>query len=345
MTPVRGLAITSVLAVVALAGCSSEHDAGEFGRGGSSPTAAVAETTGPATGSTASTTTTTTTTSTTTATTGSGATATTTTGAATAAPAGGPNVVAGTAVAGSAGAVEPNGGPYSHTDPFSEAVRLADGTCIGWESKGGSTSGLAVGAPVAVLDPTTNAVLGTGTVTASKWEDVSGGGGQWTCFFAFRAEVAAPAPADVLVKVDDLQPWTARPDPAHPDSRVASVSTDAAIRLIASCPALPAPTTTAAATASTVTTTTAAPTTTVAGPPVTGWKAIGQYWSVGVDALCKAGLPVTAIARPCRQPNVGSDYITAVVDSNHSTVKFADGAAIPAGTPLTVVVATGRPCG
>ncbi len=265
--------------------------------------------------------------------------------AATTAPAGGPNVVAGTAVAGSAGAVEASGGPYSQTDPFSEVVRLADGTCVGWESRGGSTSGLAVGAPVAVLDPTTNALLGSGTVTASRWEDVSGGGGQWTCFFAFRAEVSAPAPADVLVKVADLQPWTARPDPAHPDSRVASVSTDAAIRLIASCPALPAPTTTAAATASTVTTTTVAPTTTVAGPPVAGWKAIGQYWSIGVDALCRAGLPVTAIARPCRPPNAGSDYITAVVDSNHPDVKYADGAAIPAGTPLTVVVTTGRPCG
>jgi hypothetical protein len=333
-----------VLVVVALAACSSDHDAGEFGRRGSSPTtAAVGETTEPATAS-ASTGSTTATSVTTTATTGSGST-TTGAGATTTAPAGGPNVVAGTAVAGAAGAVEPNGGPYSQTDPFSEAVRLADGNCVGWESRGGSTSGLAVGAPVAVLDPTTSALLGTGTITASHWEDASGGGGQWTCFFAFRAEVSAPPPGDVLVKVADLQPWTARPDPAHPDSRVASVSTDAAIRLIASCPALPAPTTTAAATASTVTTTTAVPTTTVAGPSVAGWKAIGQYWSVGVDALCKAGLPVTAIARPCRKPNVGSDYITEVADSNHPAVRYADGAAIPAGTPLTVVVATGRPCG
>jgi hypothetical protein len=332
-----------VVAAVALAACSSEHDPGQFGRRSSTTTgpAPSSASTAPASSTPGATTTSAASTASTTATSST----TTTSAAATTAPVGGPNVVAGTAVAGSAGGVEQAGGPYSQTDPFSEAVRLADGTCVGWESKGGSTSGLAVGAPVAVLDPTSNALLGTGTITASRWEDVSGGGGQWTCFFAFSAEVSAPAPADVLVKVGELQPWTARPDPAQPSTRVASVSTDAAIRLIASCPALPSPTTTAAPTASTVATTTAATTTTVAGPPVTGWKAIGQYWSIGVDALCKAGLPVTAIARPCRQPNAGSDYITAVVDSNHSTVKYADGAAIPAGTQLTVVVATGRPCG
>ena len=53
---------------------------------------------------------------------------------------------------------------------------------------------------------------------------------------------------------------------------------------------------------------------------------------------------MTALARPCREPNQGSEYITAVVDSNHSTVRYTNGAAIPAGTQLTVVVATGRPC-
>ena len=53
---------------------------------------------------------------------------------------------------------------------------------------------------------------------------------------------------------------------------------------------------------------------------------------------------MTALARPCREPNQGSEYITEVVDSNHSTVRYMNGAAIPAGTQLTVVVATGRPC-
>ena len=100
----------------------------------------------------------------------------------------------GTAVAGAAGAVEPGGPPYAQTDPFSEAVRLADGTCVGWaDSRGGSTAGLAVGSPVAVLDPTTSALLGSGTITASRWEDPSGGGNQWTCFFDFSADVAERA--------------------------------------------------------------------------------------------------------------------------------------------------------
>jgi hypothetical protein len=331
----------SVLVVVSLAACSSDHDAGQFGRR-SSPTTATAPDVATATTVASTATTVTTVTTVTTLTTPPSTTARSAGGTSTSA--GGPNVVVGTAVAGSAGAVERGRGPYKKTDPFSEAVRLVDGTCVGWESRGGSTSGLAVGAPVAVLDPTTSALLGTGTITASRWEDPSRGGGQWTCFFAFRAEVSRTPPADVLVKVADLQPWTARPDPAHPAARVASVSTDAAIRLIASCPALPSPTTTAAPTASTVTTTTAVPTTTVARRPVAGWKAIGRYWSIGVDALCRAGLAVTAIARPCRQPNVGSDYITAVVNADHPAVEYADGAAIPAGTPLAVRVATGRPC-
>jgi hypothetical protein len=180
---------------------------------------------------------------------------------------------------------------------------------------------------------------------ASRWQDPSNGGSQWTCFFDFTAQVANP-PAEVLVKIGSLQPLTARPDPADPSRKVASVSTDAAIRLIASCPAPPPPTTTTAVppTPSTAVTTTLPSTTTTFGPPSGGWNAVGQYWSVGVDSLCKAGLPVTAIARPCRPPNVGSDYITEVVDSGHSTVKYPNGAAIPTGTPLTVVVTSGRPC-
>ena len=77
---------------------------------------------------------------------------------------------------------------------------------------------------------------------------------------------------------------------------------------------------------------------------MSGWNAVGQYWSVGVDALCKAGFAVTALARPCREPNQGSEYITEIADSNRAAVRYVNGAAIPAGTQLTVVVATGRPC-
>ena len=87
-----------------------------------------------------------------------------------------------------------------------------------------------------------------------------------------------------------------------------------------------------------------APPTTAAPVPVTGWNAVGQYWSTGVRALCTAGLPVVAIARPCRPPGAGSEYITQVVDSDDPTEIYANGAAIPAGTQLIVVVATGHPC-
>jgi hypothetical protein len=324
--------ITCTVAVTILAACSSDHDPARFGRQqSSSPSTATAASSVPlpATSSTARASSAT-----------SASSAVTITSVA---PAG---ELRGTAVAGAAGGVEPGAAPYTQTDPFSEAVRLADGSCVGWDgSRGGSTAGLQIGAPVAVLDPTTNAQLGAGTITASRWEDVSGGGGQWTCFFDFSATVTAAVPADALIRVGSLQPWTARPDPHDPSVRVASVSTDAAIGQIASCPALPAPTTTSPAGATTVATTTLAPTTTVPGPPVTAWNAIGQYWSIGVDSLCKAGLPVTALARPCRQPNAGSEYITEVVDSGDPTVKYANGAAIPAGTQLTVAVATGRPCG
>lgn len=332
--------LAGAVALTVLAACSGDHDAGQFGQRGSSTSAAASV--GPGTSSAVSTTTPVSESTSTVA----GAT-TTLAGSATASTSSaGPNVVVGTAVAGAAGGVEQGAGPFTQTDPFSEVVRLADGTCVGWESRGGSTSGLAVGAPVAVLDPATNGLLGSGTITGSRWEDPSGGANQWTCFFDFRVEVASAPAGDVLVKVRALEPWTARPDPAQPGVRVASVSTDAAIRLIASCPALPAPTPTVSAPASSVATTTALPPpTTVAGPPVTGWKAIGQYWSIGVDALCKSGLPVNAIARPCRPPSVGSDYVTDVADSNHPGVKYTDGAAIPAGTALTVVVTTGRPCG
>ncbi len=329
-----GVVVATVLVGV-LAACSGDHDAGQFGQR-STTTTSVPTSSSVASGASVATGVTTV------PTTDPGAS--TTTVAATATTTSAAGVVRGTAVAGSAGGVETSGPPFTQTDPYSEAVRLADGSCVGWaDSRGGSTLGLAVGSPVAVLDPTTNTVLGSGTVTASHWQDVSGGGNEWTCFFDFSAAVPN-APAEVLVRIGDLQPWTARPDPADPTIKVASVSTNASVGLIPSCPALPVPTTTVAGTGTTVATTTLPPATTVAAAPVTGWNAIGQYWSVGVDSLCKAGLPVTAIARPCRAPTVGSEYITRVVDSNDSTVDYTNGAAIPAGTAVTVVVATGRPC-
>jgi hypothetical protein len=254
----------------------------------------------------------------------------------------GPLTVTGRAIAGAAGEVEA-GEPYARTDPFSEAVRLEDGTCVGWAgSRGGSTVGLAVGAPVVVLGAEDNTELGAGTITASRWEDMSEGGNQWNCSFDFSATLDAPH-AEFRVKVGPLAPWLARLDPAAPGTYTASVSTDASIGLIPECPALPAGPDPAATTLAPTTTVTPPPTT-VAPAPVSGWNAVGQYWATGIRALCTAGLPVTAIARPCRPPGAGSEYITQVVDSDDPTEVYANGAAVPAGTRLTVVVATGRPC-
>ena len=247
-----------------------------------------------------------------------------------------------TAVAGTAGEPEAAGPPFA-AEPFAEAVRLTDGTCEGWaDSRGGSTAGLAVGAPVVLLDVEANEEIGSGSIEASRWEDVSDGGEQWNCFFDVTATLTEPH-AEFRIKVGALEPWLARPDPSDPSTYVASVNSDASIGQIESCPALPPPPSTATTVAGATTTSTST-TTTAAPAMVTGWRAVGQYWSRGVDALCTAGLPVTAIARPCRPEGVGSEYISAVVDSADPTEIYSDGAAIPKGTALTVVVATGRLC-
>ena len=223
---------------------------------------------------------------------------------------------------------------------------MSDGTCVGWaDSQGGSTAGLAAGAAVTILDAEANEEIGSGTIQSSRWEDMAGGGEQWNCLFDFTATITG-SPAEFRVRVGTLEPWLARPDPTAPGTFVASVSTGASIGLIPSCPALPAPPTTDP----TASSTTAAPTTTAVATTapaqlVSGWNAVGQYWSRGVDSLCSVGLPVTAIARPCRPAGAGSEYITAVVDSDDSTVTYANGAAVPIGTAVTVVVATGRRCG
>jgi hypothetical protein len=195
---------------------------------------------------------------------------------------------------------------------------------------------LEAGARVLVLDAERDQEIGRGTIEGSSWEDVSRGGRQWNCFFEFTATVTG-SPAEFRIRVAALEPWLTRPDPADPDTFVASVNSNADIGLIPSCPAVPdeEPPPRRA------TTTTTAP-----RPArfVSGWRAIGQYWSRGVASLCRAGLPVTAIARPCRPPRVGSEYISEVVDSNDSTVSYRDGQRVRAGTEMTVVVATGRLC-
>jgi hypothetical protein len=250
--------------------------------------------------------------------------------------------VTGRAVAGAVAAVE-TAEPFAQTDPFAEAVRLADGTCVGWSgSRGGSTAGLVPGASVTLLDVEDNTEIGQGTITSSRWEDMAGGAGQWNCMFDFAATLTEPH-AEFRIKVGPLSPWLAGPDPTDPGTFTASVSTDASIGAIAECPALPATPDPTATTAAPTTTLVPPPTTPVAAP-ASGWTAVGQYWSDGVRSLCAAGLPVTAIARPCRPAGAGSEYIVQVVDSNDPTAIYANGAAVPAGTAVTVVVATGRPC-
>jgi hypothetical protein len=322
---VGGAALLAVALVVA--GCSGDREVGPVGRPASPGTETSPPPTGEGTiagtspGSTASGGT-----ATTAAPGSSVAGTTTTTTAAT-------NVLAGTAVAGSAGGVETGGPPFPNAYPFTEAIRLSDGSCVGWAgSAGGSTLGLAVGSPVVVLAAETDRELGRGRVRRSRWENLSRSGRQWNCFFDFTATLNRPPPAEVRIRIGPLQPWLAGPDPNDPDVYVASVSTGALIELIPSCPPVPDETAT---------------TTTVRRRrvrQVSGWHAIGQYWSRGVASLCRAGLPVTAIARPCRPRGVGSEYISEVVDSHDSTVHYRDGQKVPVGTQVTVVVATGRPC-
>ena len=337
----RGWVVAGATAAVLLVGCSSSREPRPVGgpatTSTTSPPVATTSASGSTSGSTPSPSVPVTggATSLPTSTSSTQASTTTTTTAAS-------NVITGTAVAGAAGAVEAGGPPFSETNPFSEAVRLRDGSCVGWAgSQGGSTSGLAVGARVLVLEAERNEEIGSGTIERSRWEDVSGGDRQWNCFFDFTATVTGAPPPEFRIRVGTLEPWLARPDPSAPDTFVASVNSDAAIGLIPSCPPVPEPEeeTTSSVASTTTTTTTPRP-----RRFVSGWHAVGQYWSRGVASLCRAGLPVTAIARPCRPEGVGSEYIAAVVDSNDSTVTYADGARVPVGTEMTVVVATGRLC-
>lgn len=254
-----------------------------------------------------------------------------------------PLVVRGQLIAGVAGAVETTRTPpFEHTDPFSEAVRLDDGTCVGWSgSRGGSTVGLERGAAVVVLHVDEPRELGHGEITDSRWVDMAGGGEQWNCVFAFEARLDAPH-AEFRVRVGPLGPWLARPDPAAPGDFVVSVNTDASVAAIEECRGL-VPDDEEASTSTAVPPGSAAAASTTAGP-VTRWDAVGRFWSVGVRSLCTAGLPVTAIARPCRPTRAGSEYLTEVVDSDDPTTRYANGDPIPAGTRLTVVVPVGRAC-
>ena len=236
------------------------------------------------------------------------------------------STINGTAVAGNSGGVGPD-----QTDSFSEAVRNEDGTCSGWDGPGGGqtwTSGLAVGAPVRILDGTTNQEIGTGSVVSSNFVDVDPGDReQWTCNFAFSATVTG-APEVFQVAIANLEPWVARPDPARPGEFVASVNTVADPALFSQC------------------------TDDEFGDEVTEWSAAGQFWSNGISSVCSNGLHVEAIDRPCRPPEIGSDHVISVVRFDDQSVVLeditgllVDPATLEPGTKVVVRIATGRPCG
>jgi hypothetical protein len=235
------------------------------------------------------------------------------------------STINGTAVAGNNGGVGAD-----QTDSFSEAVRNEDGTCSGWDGPGGEawTSGLEVGAPVRILDGTTNQEIGTGSVVSSSFADVDPGEReQWLCTFGFTATVTG-APVEFQVAVASLAPWVARADPTRPGEFVASVNTVADPALFSQC------------------------TDDDFGVAVTAWSAAGLYWSDGVSSVCSNGLHIEALDRPCRPPDVGSDHVISVVRFDDQSVVLEDStgllvdpATLAPGTPVVVRIATGRPCG
>lgn len=235
------------------------------------------------------------------------------------------STINGTAVAGNSGGVGAD-----QTDSFSEAVRNEDGTCSGWDGPGGDawTAGLEVGAPVRILDGTTNQEIGTGSVVSSSFTDVDPGDReQWVCTFAFSATVTG-APTVFQVGVANLAPWVARADPTRPGEFVASVNTVADPAFFTHC------------------------TDDDFGVEVTAWSAAGLYWSDGISSVCSNGLHIEALDRPCRPRDVGSDHVISVVRFDDPSVVLedtsgllVDPATLEPGTPVVVRIATGRPCG
>jgi hypothetical protein len=234
--------------------------------------------------------------------------------------------IAGAAVAGNSG-----GEGEGSTDPHSEVVREADGSCRGWAGsgdRGAWTSGLVAGATVRFLAKEDDTVIGTGTLDAGQAVNVgTDGNDQWMCTFAFRGEVRGN-PGEFRIQVADLAPWLARPDPTNPGSFVASVSTDATTDEFLAC------------------------TEPEYGDQVFEFSVVGQYWSDGIPSVCFAGLDVVEIRRPCRPPTIASDHVAAVLSYDDPAVVFEDEsgfrgdvvATLAPGTKAIVVVVTGRPC-
>src|SRR4051794_7777732 len=233
--------------------------------------------------------------------------------------------IVGVAVAGNSGGVG-----EGETDSFSEAIRNEDGTCSGWAGRGVDppwTVGLQSGAPLVILPRDGHDVIGQGVIGTSSFANVgTDEEQQWMCSFPFTGTVAG-APQEFLIKVGDLDPWLVRADPTNPGQFVSSVNTVASADYFDAC-------------------------TSEAVTPVTAWNAVGTYWSVGLPNLCNAGLKIADVERPCRGPREASDYIVKVVSAVDANVVYEDDrgmqvdpATLAPGTPVVVLIATGRPCG
>ncbi len=233
--------------------------------------------------------------------------------------------VTGTAVAGNSGGVG-----RGSTQTLSESIRNDDGSCSGWEGPGDAgpwTQGLEVGAPVQILDANTGEHIGDGTITSSSWADVDPTDHEeWNCSFVFKATVSR-ATDSLKIKVADLQPWAAHPDSTHPGQYVASVDTKIELARISSC------------------------TSHEPGEPIFEWQAVGQFWADGLQSLCSNGVVVDQIKRPCRPPDVASEYIIAVRSAADPSVVYEDAgglrvdvSTLAPDTKVIVDVATGRPC-
>ena len=234
--------------------------------------------------------------------------------------------VEGTAVGGNSGGVG-----REQTQTLSESIRNQDGTCSGWEGPGDGglwTLGLEVGASVEILDRDSGEQIGEGRITASAWTDVDPSDDeQWDCTFVFKGTVSKAVDA-IKIKVADLNPWLALPDPTNAGQYVASVDTKIEISRLDSC------------------------TSHEAGQPVFDWgRAVGEFWADGVGALCFNGLIVSEVKRVCRPPDVASEYVVAVRSADDPTVVYEDASGqlldastLPADTKVIVDVATGRPC-
>lgn len=234
--------------------------------------------------------------------------------------------VTGTAVAGNSGGVGKD-----QTQTLSESIRNEDGSCSGWEGPGDAglwTQGLEKGAPVAILDGGSGEQIGSGSITSSAWTDVdpSDDRDQWDCAFVFEGTVNRETNS-LKIKVADLQPWVARPDPTNPGKFVASVDTKIELSRVSAC------------------------TDRVAGDPIFEWSSVGEFWADGFGSICGGGLIIDHINRLCRPPTIGSEYVIAVRSAADQSVIYEDSdglhvdpSTLAPDTKVVVDVATGRPC-